>query len=164
MEDPSRRLSLPRGAPSRLLSATRDSDLPAVWLGRRKLRGASPLPFSRCRECGFVFREDADQRALYETGSYGDDGGERYVAEDEARRRDARVRLRWLGPVAGAGQLLDVGAAGGAFVAEAADVGHNARGIEPRQGLRATPAMYSGQMYGPGLSRARTSHRAPLMW
>jgi SAM-dependent methyltransferase len=91
----------------------------------------APLPFARCVECGFVFREHAEVRAVYEGGRYGDEGGERYVAEDEDRRRDARVRLRWLRPAAAGGDLLDVGAAGGAFVGEAARVGFTAWGIEP---------------------------------
>jgi SAM-dependent methyltransferase len=91
----------------------------------------APLPFARCRDCGFVFREHADVRAVYEGGAYEEDGGERYVAEDEARRRDARVRLNWLRHTAPAGDLLDVGAAGGAFVAEANRGGYRAWGIEP---------------------------------
>lgn len=91
----------------------------------------APLPFARCRQCGFVFREHAEVREVYEGGCYGDAGGERYVAEDEARRRDARVRLRWLRPTATEGNLLDVGAAGGAFVAEATSAGFKAWGIEP---------------------------------
>jgi SAM-dependent methyltransferase len=81
----------------------------------------APFPFARCRECGFVFREHAEVRAVYE----------RYVAEDPARRRDARVRLRWLRGAASQGDLLDVGAAGGAFVAEASAAGFAAWGIEP---------------------------------
>jgi SAM-dependent methyltransferase len=90
-----------------------------------------PLPFARCRQCGFVFREHAEVSAVYEGGAYAEDGGERYVAEDAARRRDARVRLRWLREVASRGDLLDVGAAGGAFVAEANSAGFSAWGIEP---------------------------------
>jgi SAM-dependent methyltransferase len=91
----------------------------------------APLPFARCSECGFVFREHADVRAVYEGGTYEKDGGERYVDEDHARRRDARVRLRWLQPAASGGDLLDVGAAGGAFVAEANAAGYRAWGVEP---------------------------------
>jgi 2-polyprenyl-3-methyl-5-hydroxy-6-metoxy-1,4-benzoquinol methylase len=95
----------------------------------------APLQFARCTRCGFVFREHAEVRAVYEGGRYEAEGGERYVAEDPARRRDARVRLRWLRPAASEGDLLDVGAAGGAFVAEAAAAGFRAWGIEPTPGF-----------------------------
>src|SRR5688572_20145252 len=91
----------------------------------------APLPFAQCGRCGFVFRESAAVREVYAGGSYVEVGGERYTDEDEARRRDARVRLRWLTRVTPGGRLLDVGAAGGAFVAEAAAAGYDAWGLEP---------------------------------
>jgi 2-polyprenyl-3-methyl-5-hydroxy-6-metoxy-1,4-benzoquinol methylase len=75
-----------------------------------------------------VFRP-AEVRAIYEEGAYEASHGEVY-GDLESRRRDARVRLDWLG-LAGRGRLLDVGAAGGAFVAEAAARGLRASGIEP---------------------------------
>ena len=94
----------------------------------------APLPFAACSACGFVFRPDLGERELrdvYQQGLYERMGGERYAAELDARRRDARVRLRWLRPHARAGALLDVGAATGAFVAEALAAGFAARGVEP---------------------------------
>lgn len=81
-----------------------------------------------------VFRPDLDDAALrrvYAAGAYEDVRGEHYLRELEYRRRDARVRLRYIEPWASSGRLLDVGAAGGAFVAEAAARGFDASGIEP---------------------------------
>ena len=103
-------------------------------------RGAAPDPtlgelgFARCGGCGFVFRPElaGAARRTYETGAYEEVRGAHYTeAEVAARRRDARVRLAFLAPHAPGGRLLDVGAAGGAFVAEARDAGYDARGIEP---------------------------------
>ena len=97
----------------------------------------APLPFARCEACGFVFRPDVDAaevRDVYVGGAYEDIRGEHYISdsETEARRSNARVRLDWLGSVKAPGRrLLDVGAAGGAFVAEALRRGYEARGIEP---------------------------------
>src|SRR4051794_16761203 len=83
----------------------------------------APAPYVECRRCGFIFRPDLDRgalEALYAEGGYEDLRGEQYMRELDDRRRDARVRLRYLRPWVRAGRLLDVGAAGGAFVAEAA--------------------------------------------
>jgi SAM-dependent methyltransferase len=95
-----------------------------------------PLPFARCASCGLVFRSDVDAaevHGVYEAGDYEDVRGAQYGAgELAARRRDARVRLRWIaGYAAAGGRLLDVGAAGGAFVVEALASGYAARGVEP---------------------------------
>ena len=68
---------------------------------------------------------------MYAGGGYEEIRGDQYLRELAHRRRDARVRLRYLRPWARAGRLLDVGAAGGAFVAEAALAGFDASGIEP---------------------------------
>jgi SAM-dependent methyltransferase len=67
---------------------------------------------------------------LYADGGYADVWVETYTGDDAARRRDARVRLTWLASHAPGPHMLDVGAAGGAFVAEAAATGHSAWGIE----------------------------------
>ena len=94
----------------------------------------APHPYLECARCGFVFRADLDREALQEVyagGGYEEVRGDQYLRELAHRRRDARVRLRYLRPWARAGRLLDVGAAGGAFVAEAARAGFEARGIEP---------------------------------
>jgi 2-polyprenyl-3-methyl-5-hydroxy-6-metoxy-1,4-benzoquinol methylase len=93
-----------------------------------------PAPFLQCQRCGFAFRPDLTSEALsevYEGGDYEDMRGAHYLRELSERRRDARVRLRYMSPWARGGKLLDVGAAGGAFVAEAAAGGFEAAGIEP---------------------------------
>lgn len=92
------------------------------------------LGFVRCAACGFVFRPELDgaARETYESGAYEDVRGAHYTEpEVRARRRDARVRLAFLAPHARGGRLLDIGAAGGAFVAEAQASGYDAHGIEP---------------------------------
>src|SRR6476469_11244936 len=89
----------------------------------------APEPFLECSRCGFIFWLDFDRAALeavYSSGGYEDMRGEQYMREVNERRRDARVRLRYLRPWVRAGRLLDVGAAGGAFVAEAARAGFHA--------------------------------------
>lgn len=93
-----------------------------------------PQPFLECERCGFAFRPDLDEAALrrvYAEGDYEEMRGEQYLAELADRRRDARVRLSYIEPWARSGRLLDVGAAGGAFVAEAVAQGFEASGIEP---------------------------------
>jgi len=94
----------------------------------------APLPFLACARCGFAFRDDradAEVHAVYEEGDYEEVRGDAYLRSVADRRRDARVRLAFLRPYAREGRLLDVGAAGGAFVAEAARAGFAAEGIEP---------------------------------
>jgi SAM-dependent methyltransferase len=102
----------------------------------------APLPFLECPSCGFVFRADRSADAVhatYENGAYADAEvrGQHYMDADElvARRRDARVRLRFMAPYVSSGRLLDVGAAGGAFVAEAGLAGFDASGIEATPGF-----------------------------
>jgi SAM-dependent methyltransferase len=96
----------------------------------------SPLPFARCTSCGFVFRPDliTATRDLYEGGAYAArDFTAGYAIDDTLAERvhNARTRLAWLREYATAGRLLDVGAAGGAFVLEAGRMGFDAWGIEP---------------------------------
>jgi SAM-dependent methyltransferase len=94
----------------------------------------SPEPFVECRSCRFAFRPElaeATLKEVYSEGAYEEVRGEQYLREQAARRRDARVRLQYLRPWARSGRLLDVGAAGGAFVAEAMASGFEASGIEP---------------------------------
>lgn len=94
----------------------------------------APEPFLECQSCGFAFRPDLDDDALkqiYADGDYEELRGEHYLASLRARRRDARVRLRYIRPWAHRGRLIDIGAAGGAFVAEARLAGFEACGIEP---------------------------------
>lgn len=97
-----------------------------------------PLPFVECFECGFAFRPDVEVREIYEDPSgYEADRAQQQMGEGfEERRRDARVRLSYLGRYAaqGRGKLFDVGAAGGAFLAEAREQGWEVSGVEPMPG------------------------------
>jgi 2-polyprenyl-3-methyl-5-hydroxy-6-metoxy-1,4-benzoquinol methylase len=111
--------------------------VPACWICDGSVSACaqfSPEPFLACEDCGFAFRPDLDDAALeelYADGDYEELRGEHYLASLKARRRDAQVRLRYVGRWARGGRLLDVGAAGGAFVAEAELAGFDASGIEP---------------------------------
>ena len=94
----------------------------------------APEPFVECPRCDFVFRPDLDSAAIkrtYADGAYEAMRREHYMAALADRSRDARVRLCYLEPWAESGKLLDVGAAGGAFVAEATKRGFVASGVEP---------------------------------
>jgi SAM-dependent methyltransferase len=109
----------------------------ACWICDGPVRACeqfAPEPFCECERCRFIFRPDLDAAALetvYAGGAYEDVRGEQYLAELGKRRRDARVRLDYMRPWGSAGRLLDVGAAGGAFVAEARARGFDASGVEP---------------------------------
>lgn len=87
----------------------------------------------RCPACELHLSDgghEADARA-----SYGDD---RYLAARSAiqwdvaqRRHEARVRLRWMRRWSTSGELFEIGAAAGWFLAEAARSGYRVRGVEP---------------------------------
>lgn len=70
-------------------------------------------------------------RAIYESDAYG--GRSEYAVDEtiDERRGNARTRLAWLQRYVGRGRLLDIGAAGGAFVLEAKQAGFDAFGVEP---------------------------------
>jgi SAM-dependent methyltransferase len=96
----------------------------------------APLPFSTCEGCGLTFREDrgdADVHAIYESGAYTEVRSPEYSDPRtlRERRRQAQVRLDFVAPHARGGRLLDVGAAGGAFVEQALARGFDAEGVEP---------------------------------
>jgi 2-polyprenyl-3-methyl-5-hydroxy-6-metoxy-1,4-benzoquinol methylase len=95
----------------------------------------APLPFVRCRSCDFVFRPDLAETVhdVYEQGDYEDTHSALYATAEDRRGRDsdAQVRLALVREHATSGDLLDVGAAGGNFVAAAAAGGFRARGVEP---------------------------------
>ena len=109
----------------------------ACWICDGPVRACdqfAPEPFCECERCGFIFRSDLDTAALeavYAGGAYENVRGEQYLAELGKRRRDARIRLDYMQPWSSSGRLLDVGAAGGAFVAEARARDFNASGVEP---------------------------------
>lgn len=94
------------------------------------------LPFAACPACGLQQRPDRGAvvvRSHYADGGYEDARSTTYASESELddRRREARVRLRFIRPYAPRGRLLDVGAAGGAFASEAQAAGYAASGVEP---------------------------------
>ena len=95
------------------------------------------LGFVACGRCGFVFRPDLDEatsRDLYEGGAYEARdiaAGYAVAGSVDERRHNALVRLGWLQQHVRTGRLLDVGAAGGAFVLEAGGAGFEATGVEP---------------------------------
>jgi 2-polyprenyl-3-methyl-5-hydroxy-6-metoxy-1,4-benzoquinol methylase len=100
----------------------------------------APLPLVRCVSCGFVFRPDLVDatQELYEVGAYqAREFASGYVADETLgeRVRTAQTRLVWLRDHVSGERLLDVGAAGGAFVLAAKRAGFDAWGIEPTPGF-----------------------------
>jgi 2-polyprenyl-3-methyl-5-hydroxy-6-metoxy-1,4-benzoquinol methylase len=103
-----------------------------------------PLAYVECFDCGLAFRpriESDDVREIYEDpASYEAERADQQMGKGfQERRRDARVRLGYLERYAanGRGKLFDVGAAGGAFLAEARDRGWVVAGVEPMPGAAA---------------------------
>jgi SAM-dependent methyltransferase len=117
----------------------------------------APLPFLECPDCGLAQRDDRDAEQLggvYADGDYGDDWADEYSAGArlDDRRRDARVRLDWIGPRLPPGAVvLDVGAAGGAFVEQAGLRGLRAWGIEPAPSFARHAREVLGADVRPGL-------------
>jgi SAM-dependent methyltransferase len=71
--------------------------------------------------------------------------GQSYDAQGAQRRREARIRLRWMrAHGARAGRLLEVGVARGDFLAAARRVGFEPLGIEPEPGTAAVARRRSG--------------------
>lgn len=104
--------------------------------GTRPSALLAPLPFATCEACDFTFREDRGEQAvhaIYESGAYTESCHAEYSDPRtlEERRHQARVRLDFVAPHARCGRLLDVGAAGGAFVEQALARGFEAEGVEP---------------------------------
>lgn len=91
----------------------------------------SPLPFHECPDCGFQQHETTDAAGHYLEDEYGRDRAGDYTEDPAGRRHDARLRVRMVQSKLPAGKLLDVGTAGGAFVAAAAAAGYDASGLEP---------------------------------
>jgi 2-polyprenyl-3-methyl-5-hydroxy-6-metoxy-1,4-benzoquinol methylase len=95
----------------------------------------------RCETCGLMFRAElptkADLAEIYDSSYFrsgvADTGGQGYrdyVRDEELHREIARRRLERLEHFVPSGRVLDVGAAAGFFVAEAARRGWDARGID----------------------------------
>ena len=113
------------------------------------------LDLLRCRRCGFIFAEGDDLArlvSLYER-----------LADDEYEQTQEprRLQMRWLldlgmRALPAARTLLDVGAAAGAFVVEAAETGLDAVGIEP-----SAPLVAAGhQLHGVDLVQGTLPHEA----
>ena len=88
------------------------------------------LALLRCRRCGFIFAEGDELGELVSLYEHLQD------AEYERTQEPRRLQMRWLLDLGlrahrSARTLLDVGAAAGAFVAEASGRGLDAVGIEP---------------------------------
>jgi 2-polyprenyl-3-methyl-5-hydroxy-6-metoxy-1,4-benzoquinol methylase len=99
-----------------------------------------PVGYARCQSCGLVFqpaRHSATDEVGRYTGRYFDEyphpkGGVQDYDEDEAQRRlEAGRRMEWVRSYARRGRLLEVGAASGAFVGAAQELGFEASGVEP---------------------------------
>ena len=106
------------------------------------------LRLHRCENCGFLFQPELPLEEL--RSKHDEDYFEQLY--DEAsdtlgpqRRREARIRLRWMrdqGCVGG--RLLEVGAARGDFLAEAGQAGFVPLGIEPEAGAASEARRRSG--------------------
>jgi SAM-dependent methyltransferase len=91
---------------------------------------------SRCPECGFLFQPELPVEDLRR--SHDESYFEQYTASGDydsqgaQRRREARIRLRWMRRHGcRGGRLLEVGVARGDFLAEATRSGFAPLGIEP---------------------------------
>jgi SAM-dependent methyltransferase len=91
---------------------------------------------NRCPACGFMFQPELPIDEL--RSNHDEDYFERYCAgrsydsHGAQRRREARIRLRWMrGHGARSGRLLEIGVARGDFLAEARRAGFEPLGIEP---------------------------------
>jgi len=97
-------------------------------------RYGATLSLLRCHQCGFIFAEGEELDELTSLYEQLNDPG--YEQSHEPRE----LQMRWLLEVAreqcpDARSLLDVGAASGLLVAEAARFGFDATGIEPSRAL-----------------------------
>ncbi len=93
-------------------------------------------PLFRCERCGFVQLAGAVDPALYADDYFSAYAGGDYLAHEQQRRRESRLRLDLLARVApGPARLLEVGAAAGFFVDEARMRGYEAVGLEPNAAM-----------------------------
>jgi 2-polyprenyl-3-methyl-5-hydroxy-6-metoxy-1,4-benzoquinol methylase len=94
----------------------------------------------RCQSCGIVFRRDlplaTEVMTIYRQSYFrSENGGDAqgyadYLGDHSEHRLTARKRLDRIEPSLPPGRLLDVGCAAGFFIAEAAQRGWDARGID----------------------------------
>jgi 2-polyprenyl-3-methyl-5-hydroxy-6-metoxy-1,4-benzoquinol methylase len=95
-----------------------------------------PLSLYECDACGLAFQPErhVDVEQLYADDYFATyHQGDSYADDERQRRLEARVRLRFVRRFADAGKLLEIGAAAGYFVAEAASFGFDAVGLEPNE-------------------------------
>lgn len=91
--------------------------------------------YSRCAACGLLFapsRDSEELRRLYNESyfsGYRADGG--YDADQRQRAHEAAVRLKIVGRLGAAGRVLEIGSAGGYFLAALQGAGYTAMGVEP---------------------------------
>jgi SAM-dependent methyltransferase len=125
---------------------------PACWLCGTPAPPAAEYVrtrLNRCPACGFLFQPEIaleELRANHDEEyfeRYSDDGS--YDSLGTQRRREARIRLRWM-RFHGArfGRLLEIGVARGDFLAEARRAGFEPLGIEPEPATAAVARRRSG--------------------
>jgi SAM-dependent methyltransferase len=99
--------------------------------------GARPLPRYRnvlygCQACGFAFqpqRSPEDLRSLYDRGYF--DSLDLGATAASNRTLEAQVRVQQVAHHRERGRLLEIGSAGGHFLAAAKRAGFDAVGVEP---------------------------------
>lgn len=92
----------------------------------------------RCERCGFVFLPQREDTSLYGDVYFEGYCGGDYLAHEQRRRHESRVRLDLLGTVLAApARLLEIGAAAGFFLDEARRRGYAGVGIEPNAAMGA---------------------------
>jgi 2-polyprenyl-3-methyl-5-hydroxy-6-metoxy-1,4-benzoquinol methylase len=93
--------------------------------------------YLRCPDCSLIVREDsADDitASVYASDAYADaEWSTEYTDVDRlhSQMQAAASRMRWVETARKSGLLLDIGAAGGAFVKVAGEAGFRAMGVEP---------------------------------
>jgi len=94
-----------------------------------------PALYRGCPECGLRFQADrsaAELQDLYDAGYFEDYAGGDYSAAFRQRDHEAKVRVRLLRRFRKQpGDLVEIGSAGGHFLARAGEHGYRALGVEP---------------------------------
>lgn len=110
------------------------SPLRAEDLAITDARYGLTLPLAQCLACGFRFATGDELERLHELYAALDDPG--YRESEEPRRLQMRALVTWArGSHPAPRRALDVGAASGLLVAEAARQGLEAVGVEPSRAL-----------------------------